>query len=173
MASLTLMAVMHAVLLAGGQSTPATETTGNRESTYTEAHKVTSETGRPMLVLVSAKWCPACQTMKKSVMPQILRRGLLRRCVYTVVDLDEQKNLGHELTSGGPIPQLIMYRKTNDGWRRRKLIGGQSVNNVVKFIDQGIQLDKQEKETVDDEKESDDKDRQASMQSRSSTAPQS
>lgn len=149
MSSLTLLAIVHAAMLAGG------------ENSYADARKITAETGKPMIVLVGAKWCPACKVMKENVMPQIVRKGIFGRCVYTVVDLDEQKQLGHELTSGGPIPQLIMYRKTRDGWRRRRLIGGQSVNTVVKFIDDGIKASEADKSPSDEKGESPDKDRQA------------
>ena len=132
MSTLTLVAIVQTAMLVGS--------TNN----YTAAHKLTTETGRPLVVLVGAKWCPACQVMKKDVMPEVVRKGLYSRCVYTVVDLDEQRKLGQDLTQGGPIPQLIMFRKTSEGWSRRKLIGGQSVSTVVNFIDEGIKLDELE-----------------------------
>lgn len=150
MSSLTLLAIVHAAMLTGG------------ENSYADACKITAETGKPMIVLVGAKWCPACKTMKESVIPQIVRRGLFRRCVYTAVDLDEQKKLGRKLTSGGPIPQLIMYRRTRDGWRRRRLIGGQSVNTVEKFIDDGIKANEEEKSAAPSKDKKPDEDRQAS-----------
>ena len=133
MSSLTLVAVLQAAMLAGA--------TNN----YADAHKITTETGKPMVVLVGAKWCPACCSMKENVMPQVVRKGLFGRCVFTMVDVDKQEKLGQDLTRGGPIPQLIMFRKTSKGWLRKRLVGGQSVPSVVKFIDDGIQLDEQEK----------------------------
>ena len=161
MSSLTLIALVQAVLLAGG------------ENSYADAHKITTETGRPMVVLVGANWCPACKTMKDNVMPQIVRKGLFGRCVYTVVDLDKQEKLGQQLTNGGPIPQLIMFRKTNDGWKRKRLIGGQSINSVVKFIDDGVKLDqedKEEKKASHDEDETAEKDRHAAREAISATS---
>jgi len=159
--SLTLAAIVHVSLLAGG------------ESTYAQAHKITSETGKPMVVLVSAKWCPACQTMKDNVMPQVTRKGILGRVSYTVVDLDKERKLGSQLTKGGPIPQLIMYRKGRDGWLRRRLIGGQSVTSVSKFIDQGIKLDEEEKKTSESGEQPDEDKRAAVDQSSSSTITRS
>ena len=35
-----------------------------------------------------------------------------------------------------------MYRKTNLGWRLRRIIGGQSVEKVDRFIAEGVALDK-------------------------------
>jgi len=33
-----------------------------------------------------------------------------------------------------------MYRKTANGWRRRRLVGGQSVATVEKFINEGVAM---------------------------------
>jgi len=134
--SLTLVAVTQAALVAA-----------NAQS-YADAHRQTTKTGRPMVVLVGADWCPACKTMENTVIPQVKRRGLLRRVAFAVVNLDRQRNLGRQLTRGGPIPQLIMYRKTRGGWKRRTLVGSQSVDRVASFIDEGIKLDEQEKSTA-------------------------
>ncbi|MBN2022578.1 MAG: thioredoxin family protein [Pirellulales bacterium] len=108
---------------------------------YREARRETTETGRPLVILVGAEWCPACVEMKKEILPTIRRRGVLKRVAFAVVDLDRQRRLGRELTEGGPIPQMVMFRKTPDGWRRRTLIGGQSPDVVERFIQQGIALD--------------------------------
>lgn len=117
---------------------------------YTAAHKETSKTGRPMIVLVGADWCPACVEMKNKVIPRIERRGLLRSVAFAVVNLDRQKKLGRELTGGGPIPQVIMFRKTSNGWRRRKLIGGQSAKTVSAFIEEGLRRDGKAKKSGSD-----------------------
>ena len=114
---------------------------------YATAHRATTETGKPMVVMVGADWCPACQTMKRTVMPQVKKRGLLRKVAYAFVNLDHDQELGRQLTAGGPIPQLIMYRKTSKGWWRRALIGSQSVRTIETFIDEGVQLNEADKHT--------------------------
>lgn len=113
--------------------------------TYAEAHKTTSEKGCPLVVMVGATWCPACQQMKTTVLPEVKRRGILQRVAYAEVDLDEDRELGAELTDGGPIPQLLVYRKTQLGWRLKRLIGGQDVRTVEQFIAQGCEGDKDAK----------------------------
>jgi len=110
-------------------------------NSYSEARSTVTETGQPMVVLVGAEWCPACVEMKQNVIPKVKRRGILRKIVFATVNLDKQQKLGRQLTDGGPIPQLIMFRKTEKGWKRRKLIGGQSVGNVENFVSQGMELD--------------------------------
>ncbi len=46
------------------------EKPGVFEANYTmsEASSLSKETGKPMLVLVTADWCPPCQTLKRSTL---------------------------------------------------------------------------------------------------------
>ncbi len=129
MTTLGLTAVMQMALLATGTET------------YADAHKATTETGRPMVVMVGADWCAACQHMKQDVLPQVRSRGVLRKVAFAMVNLDQERELGSQLTRGGPIPQLLMYRRTKEGWRLRRLIGGQSPETVSEFINEGLQSD--------------------------------
>ena len=113
---------------------------------YADAYRQAAKTGRPMVVLVSAEWCGACKTMEREVIPKMKQQGLFRRVSFARVDLDRQKKLGHQLTGGGPIPQLLMYRRTRAGWRLSRLRGGQSARTVQAFIDQGLRRDALAKE---------------------------
>jgi thioredoxin-like negative regulator of GroEL len=108
---------------------------------YTEAHQVSTKTGKPMLVMVSTEWCPACQVMKRRILPQIRERGLLSRVAFATVNPDQQNELSHQLIGNGVIPELVMYRKTPRGWIRRVLVGSQSVENVEHFINEGVVAD--------------------------------
>jgi len=112
--------------------------------TYAEAHRSSVQTGRPMVVMVGTDWCPPCQQMKKTVLPQVRQRGLLRKVAFACINPDRDSELAAKLTGGGPVPQLVMYRRTANGWRRRKLVGGQSVDAVEKFINEGLALDEAE-----------------------------
>lgn len=127
--SLGLTVVLQAALLATGAET------------YSEAHKATTEKGYPLVVVVGARWCPACQEMKANVIPELKRHGVLHDVAFAQVDLDEEQALGTELTAGGPIPQIVVYRKTPLGWRLRRLIGGHDVRTVEQFIMQGAAVE--------------------------------
>jgi thioredoxin-like negative regulator of GroEL len=105
---------------------------------YAEAHRQTVETGRPMVVMVGAEWCPACKAMEANVLPEMRSRGLLRRVAFALVDMDRDGEIGHKLVEGGPIPQLIVFRKTSEGWKNRRLIGNQSIEAVEEFISQNV-----------------------------------
>ncbi len=49
--------------------------------TYADAY-AQAQKGRPMLVIVSTEWCPACQVMKRRIMPQVKVLPLFGRVVY-------------------------------------------------------------------------------------------
>jgi len=127
MLSLAAAAVLHVSLLATGADT------------YADAHRINAETGRPLLVLVGADWCPACQQMSRSVVPQLERQGLLSKVAFAKVNTDREHTLAGKLMSGGSIPQLIMYQRTNEGWRRRLLTGAQSAETVTAFVNREIE----------------------------------
>ena len=104
------------------------------DDSYEAAHQKTLETGRPMVVLVGATWCPACRDMEKDVIPAVRQRAVFKRVAFAHVDLDREKELGRSLTEGGAIPQLIVFRRDGEGWTNQRLIGGQTVEQVEKFI---------------------------------------
>jgi thioredoxin-like negative regulator of GroEL len=114
--------------------------------TYAAAYRETTKTGRPMVVFVGAEWCGPCQTMKREVIPQIRRRCLRGRVAFAMVNMDRERELARRLTRGGPIPQLLMFRRARDGWRLSRLKGGQTVGTVEAFIDGGLQRDAAAKE---------------------------
>lgn len=133
---------MSAIALATLLQLPFLAVAADPCDTYADAHHQMVETGKPLVVMVGATWCPACQQMEKNVIPEVKQRGLLRRLVFALVDLDRERELGHDLTGGGPIPQLILFRKTEKGWQRKQLIGGQTVENVEQFLVQEEPSDK-------------------------------
>lgn len=134
MTSLTVSAILQLSLA----------TTGANAATYAEAHKVHSETGRPMVILVGAEWCPACVQMKERTLPRIAQRGLLRKVAFAQVNTDREERLAKRLMRGGTIPQLIMYRRTASGWKRHMLVGAQNPEEIEAFINNGLALDEKE-----------------------------
>jgi len=107
-------------------------------SPYATAHRQALETDRPLVVLVGADWCPHCVSMKGNVVPQLKRRGLLRKVAFAMVDSDRQPRLAGQLMQGSSVPQLVMFWKGRRGWRRQRLTGEQSVASVESFVERGI-----------------------------------
>lgn len=134
MTGLTLATVLQAALLSTGAQT------------YAEAHKQNEETGKPLIVMVGADWCPACQRMKNDSLPVVERRGLLRRVAFAIVNSDREHDLATKLMTGNSLPQLIVYRKTASGWQRKAMTGSKSPAELEKLIN----------EVADDTSEADD-----------------
>jgi thioredoxin-like negative regulator of GroEL len=109
----------------------AVTTDGNH---YAKAYDTMVSTGQPLVVLVGAEWCPACQQMKNSVIPQVKRQGGLDNVAFAYVNTDTDHNLAGKLMKGGSIPQLILYRKTATGWSREQLIGAHGADETKHFI---------------------------------------
>jgi len=129
-----LLAAVMSLFLMASEAESDTET-------YSAAHKAILESGKPMVVMVGTDWCPPCQAMKRHVLPELRKRRCFRKIAFARVNSEVQGPLAKRLTGGGPIPQLVMFRKTQDGWVRRKLVGRQSVETVERFIEYGIAQD--------------------------------
>jgi thioredoxin-like negative regulator of GroEL len=139
-------AIQAAMLFTGVEAN--TETKATDAETYSVAHRETLETGKPMVIMVGTDWCSPCQAMKKTILPRVRERGFFRKVAFAMVNADREGKLAQEITGGGPVPQLVMFRKTSNGWVRKKLVGSQSEESVEKFIDEGLEADKSEKNSV-------------------------
>jgi hypothetical protein len=71
---------------------------------------------------------------------RLRERGLFRKVAFAVVNPDRNGKLAAEITGGGSVPQLVMFRKTSKGWMRRKLVGAHSVEEVEQFIAKDLAL---------------------------------
>ena len=106
---------------------------------YEDAFKEHETTGKPLLVLVGADWCPACVTMKTGTLARMERGGKLRKVAFSVINTDRDERVAGQVMRGGTIPQLIMFTKTADGkWDRQQLTGAQSEQQVEKLISEGV-----------------------------------
>ncbi|OHB80004.1 MAG: hypothetical protein A2W31_11045 [Planctomycetes bacterium RBG_16_64_10] len=133
-------AVTHLTLLVLCQVSFVTAATdGGAVRHYREAYQQTTQTGQPLLVLVGADWCVACQRMKVSILPELHRRRSLRRVTFVTVDKDSQQKLAAKLMKGGTVPQLVLFTKIGDRWTRRQLTGAHSVAQVQLFLDRAME----------------------------------
>lgn len=112
---------------------------GADAQTYTEALKAAQAGDQPLVVLVGAEWCPGCVTMKRNVLPAIIRRGKLRDVQFTMVDADDEPALARQLMRGNSIPQLIVFSRSGDGWQRQQLTGPKSEADVEAAIKHAVQ----------------------------------
>lgn len=103
---------------------------------YREAYQDAQAGDKPLLVLVTATWCPPCQVMKQTTIPELMRKKSFKDFHYATVDLDEEKELGQQLIGNRGLPQLIMFEQEDGKWVRRYLRGIQTVETVEAFVAQ-------------------------------------
>jgi thiol-disulfide isomerase/thioredoxin len=105
--------------------------------TYEQAFEESQSSGKPLVVLVGADWCPGCVTMKGSVMPRMQASGYLRPVNYAHIDADSE--LAGQLLRGNSIPQLIVFSQSADGKLHREyLVGATSDQSVAAAIDRAV-----------------------------------
>ena len=110
---------------------------------YRDAYKKADETGVPLVVMLSATWCEACQKMKKNEIPKV--QDLLDKVGYAYVDVDEHKKLATELAGDGDgLPQVVSFWKTEDGWVRARLTGFQNAKQLRKALESWIEKSKED-----------------------------
>lgn len=107
---------------------------GAPEQDYATAVQQSLQSGRPLVVLLGADWCPACKVMRNSTLPAVAQKGGLDGVVFTYVDVDKNPQLTTQLARGSSIPQLIRFEKKEGKWSVRHMIGGHSVQKVTSFI---------------------------------------
>jgi len=101
---------------------------------YAEAYKQTTETGKPLVVLVGTEWCPGCVKMKGEVIPQMKSKGTLAQVNFAEVNAESEYELATKLVTGRSLPQLVMFVKTDTGWKKTLMTGAHSPAEVESFI---------------------------------------
>ncbi|HEV7281868.1 MAG TPA: thioredoxin family protein [Pirellulaceae bacterium] len=105
---------------------------------YDQAYAEMEKSGRPLLVLVTAEWCPACHVMKDATLEKLAERGTLSKVEFAEVDLDQDPELAKKLMKGKSIPQLILFAKAPAGWKKTNLVGVQSELTVASLVDAAV-----------------------------------
>ncbi|MCM2372508.1 thioredoxin family protein [Aporhodopirellula aestuarii] len=106
------------------------------DQNYTLAYKQSVEEDKPLMVVVGAPYCPACQVLKQTTIANMKRSGELDQVSVAVVDRDAEPELAKQLMADeNMIPQIIVFSKTADGhWSRRRLMGYQPVQPVRSLL---------------------------------------
>jgi len=102
----SLVAILICLFLAMSKSQ------GGEPVEYREAYRQHTETGRPMLVLLSSQGCPPCTVLKRDLLfPRLAGRT---DSVVTVVEFEKDEETYQAIkTQGGvaKIPALILFRR--------------------------------------------------------------
>ena len=102
---------------------------------YADAYKESVKEKKPLMVVVSAPWCPACNVLKQSTIRPMASSGELDTVSVAVINRDDQPELANQLTRGeNMLPQIIVYTPNESGWKRQRLMGFQPIQPVRRLI---------------------------------------
>lgn len=108
----------------------------SQPKTYKEAYHDAQNGDKPLLVLVTADWCPPCQQMKRTTIPQLMQKDAFKDFHYATVDFDQETSLARQLIGDRGLPQIIMFEQQDGQWVRRYLKGIQNLKTVEAFFSQ-------------------------------------
>lgn len=143
MLSLFFGLTLSLVTTGAATSQPAREIpTHPSDQNYTLAYKQSVEEDKPLMVVIGAPYCPACQVLKQTTIADMTRSGELDNVSVAVVDRDAEPELAKQLMADETmIPQIIFFNKSSDGqWKRSRLMGYQPVQPVRSLLQKIRQL---------------------------------
>lgn len=119
-----------------GSDTSRSHSKVSSNQDYTLAYNQSVEEDKPLMVVVSASYCPACDVLKKTTIANMTQSGELDAVSVAVVDRDAQPELAKQLmVNEGMVPQIIVFSKSQNGrWSRKLLKGYQPVQPVRSLI---------------------------------------
>ncbi|MEM6472233.1 MAG: thioredoxin family protein [Planctomycetota bacterium] len=103
---------------------------------YKAAYQESIQQDKPLMVVVGAPWCPACNVLKQTTIEPMAATGELDDVSVAVLDRDSNPELVKQLTKGEKmLPQIIVFARTDSGqWKRRDLKGYQPKQPVRNLI---------------------------------------
>ncbi|SMP53043.1 Thioredoxin-like [Neorhodopirellula lusitana] len=132
------MGLTLAVVTSGAAATQSgtNQSVVSKNQNYTLAYKKSVEEHKPLMVVVSAGYCPACDVLKKTTIANMERSGELDAVSVAVVDRDAEPELAKQLMANEKmVPQIIFFTRTEDGrWSRKRLKGYQPVQPVRNLL---------------------------------------
>jgi thioredoxin-like negative regulator of GroEL len=108
----------------------------NLQQDYADAYKQLVAENKPLMVVVGAPWCPACNVLKDTTLKPMASNGELDDVSLVLINRDEAPELAQQLTKGvRTLPQIIVFSKEDTGkWKRQRLMGFQTRQPVRTLI---------------------------------------
>lgn len=105
------------------------------QQNYADAYKESVKDHKPLMVVVGAPWCHACNVLKESTIRPMADSGELDTVSLAVINPDDDPALVKQLTEGEEmLPQIIVFTNDNGRWKRRKLLGFQPKQPVRSLL---------------------------------------
>lgn len=102
-------------------------------SQYKAAYNSAKESGKPLIVLITADWCEWCHKLERESIAPLRANGELDDCEYIVLDLDHDKE-AKQIVGKQSIPVLMRYQFTNGKWQASKMAGYKPKDEVLSFL---------------------------------------
>ncbi len=105
------------------------------ETRLAAAIEESSETGRPVIALATADWCPPCQALKRGALVDVRVASLLdARAIPVYVDVDEHPEEARQLGAAS-IPTTYVIR---NGEITAKVTGALSPDDYLGWLERSI-----------------------------------
>lgn len=102
---------------------------------YSDAYEQSVKQHKPLMVVVGAPWCPACNVLKETTIKSMAKTGELDGVSLAVINRDDDPELAKQLTEGEKmLPQIIVYTQDKGRWKRRRLLGFQPKQPIRTLI---------------------------------------
>jgi len=98
--------------------------------TYAQALSKAKAGDKPLLILVTAEWCPPCRQMKAATLPTLMQRKSFQNFHFTMMDYDKSPKIADQLIGNRGLPQMIMFEKSGGKWLRRYITGNDGIHSV-------------------------------------------
>jgi thioredoxin-related protein len=109
---------------------------------YAAARKAAAETGKPILLVFSAGYCPPCQAMKKSVYPDKTVQPYHNKFHWVYVDTEQPENAELAATfQVNAIPHIQFVK--SDGKAFAQWLGGATPTQFAGILEQVVRTIKQ------------------------------
>jgi thiol-disulfide isomerase/thioredoxin len=102
------------------------------EHSYNDALDVHNDTGKPLVVLVHADWCPPCQRIKHQSIPKVRN---LDKAAYGELDYDQHERTAKEMMQGASVPQIIVFVKKDGEYHKTVHHGFRTSAQIEAIID--------------------------------------
>lgn len=106
--------------------------------TYEEAYAQAERERKPLLVVVSAKWCGACQVLKRDTILPMRQDSEFKDAVVCIVDKDDRPELAAQIMKGDKLPQTVVFSKQPSGWKRVSVVGFVSRSRVGELLRRAV-----------------------------------
>lgn len=105
------------------------------KNSSTSALSAAKKSGKPVILVFSAGWCPPCQAMKHDVYPSAEVKPLQDKFVWAYLDVDDASNEGVATKYGvNGIPHIEFLNA--EGKELGKQVGGTSAEAFAKTLQQ-------------------------------------